>query len=441
MTRASHVAEKLFAEETENRVPPRTGKKTPVSPGRPEVQQNGQEYIFTWPQLGIGVGITALREMNSGIECEITVESSVLGNQHWSRINLASISAREALSKKLLGRAGGVNWSHILDVVASYVAEARRTLNPVKLTGQVLAEERLLLDPLLPRGESTVICADGGSGKSMLALAVGISVASSHEVAGIFKPVEKCSVIYLDWETTERETNSRMGQICQGLKIRVPDNIHYLSMSRGLADDIRTLQAEIEKLKIGLLIIDSIAPACGAEPESADSIIRVMNSLKSLSCTKLIVAHVSKASADQNTPSRPYGSVFLWNLARSVWEVKKAHDEEDDVLPLGLFHRKSNYGRLHAPIGIRFEFEPWGISIEPHDPMKREEFQGHLSLSRRIQAALREGSLTTTEVAERVTCSPDSAGRILRRLRENGKIINFPRGKDKAWGFPVNENL
>ncbi len=435
--KAAEVAEKIFPETA----PKTSQKKTQSHVGKPEVKRNGDEYIFTWPQQGIGIGISALREINSGIECEITIESSVLGNQHWSRINLASISARETLSKKLLGRAGGVNWSHILDVVSSYVAEARRSLNPVKLTGKVLVEERLLVDPLLPRGESTVICADGGSGKSMLALAIGISVATGHEVAGLFKTFEKYPVLYLDWETTEQEVNSRLGQLCQGLRIPVPNIIHYLSMSRGLADDVRTLQVEIEKRKIGFLIVDSIAPACGAEPESADSVIRVMNALKSLPCTRLIIAHVSKASADQNSPSRPYGSVFLWNLARSVWEVKKASDEDDDALPLGLFHRKSNYGKLHAPIGIRFEFNPWGINIEPHDPMKREEFQGHMSLSRRIQAALKEGALTTNEVAEKVTCSPDSAGRILRRLREGGKVINFSRGKDKAWGFPVNENL
>lgn len=437
MTRASEVAEKLFAEGTEKGKPPRNGKKTLASPGKPEIQRNGDEFIFTWPHHGIGIGISALQEIKSGIECEITIESPVLGHRHWSRINLASISARESLSKKLLGRADIINWVQILDAVAFHIAEARRILTPIKLTGQVQTEERLLIDPLLPRGESAVIFGDGGSGKSYMAGACAVSIGSGHEIAGILKPLERCPVLYLDWETTEQEVNSRLGQICQGLKIRVPDNIHYLSMSRALADDVKTLHAEISKLKVGLLIIDSIAPACGAEPESADSVIRAMNALKSLPCTRLIVAHISKAGADQNSPGRPYGSVFLWNLARSVWEIKKAHEDEEDILPLGLFQRKCNYGRLHAPMGIRFEFAPWGISIERHDPMERQEFQGHLSLSRRIQAALKGGSMTTAEVAKHIDCSPDSAGRILRRLREGGKIIDFPRGKEKVWGFPV----
>src|SRR3972149_9891390 len=95
----AEIAEKIFPETT---TPKTSQRKILPHVGKPEVKQNGQEYIFTWPQQGVGIGISALREINSGIECEITVESSVLGNQHWSRINLASISAREALSKKLL---------------------------------------------------------------------------------------------------------------------------------------------------------------------------------------------------------------------------------------------------------------------------------------------------------------------------------------------------
>ena len=71
-----------------------------------------------------------------------------------------------------------------------------------------------------------------------------------------------------------------------------------------------------------------------------------MNALWSFAgTTRLVLAHVSKAAADQlSGAARPYGSVFVRNLARSAWELRRAEEAGPDELLIAAYHRKSTAG-------------------------------------------------------------------------------------------------
>src|SRR5262249_24710288 len=151
--------------------------------------------------------------------------------------------------------------------------------------------------------------------------------------------------LILDWETCRAEHEDRLAAIMGGLGLSEPPRIYYRPMSRALADDIVTIRRELARVGTGLLIVDSLAPACGSEPEGADAAIRTLNALRTLPATKLVIAHVSKAAAEARGPSKAFGSAFVMNLSRNCWEIRKAEEETEDLV-IGCFHRKVNRGRL-----------------------------------------------------------------------------------------------
>lgn len=410
--------------------------------GAPEVRRDGDEFILTWPTHGIGIGVSHLRETASGISAELTVEHTIAGAVHWGALNLASTSAREALVVKLKRLSDGPPWSALLERVCRTVAEEYRKGVPIiALEPAPARETRELIEKMLPLGETAVLHGDGGSGKSLLALALALTATTGTTLPGGLRPTQRVHVLYLDYESTAEEHRERLHALIAGLGVQYGGGIYYRPMVRALADEAALLRAEISRLGIGLVVVDSLAPACGPEPEGADAVIRTLNALRSFApATRLATAHVSKAAADQRGGStRPFGSVFVQNLARSVWEIRAAEDADEDTVAVGLYHRKANRGRRHPPFGLRFEFADGLIRLRAHDLGEHTDLLARTSMSYRIRKALAGGSATVEELAEDLCASADSVGRTLRRLKAAGKVIPLDpkggRGHRARWGL------
>jgi hypothetical protein len=211
-------------------------------------------------------------------------------------------------------------------------------------------------------------------------------------------------------------------------------------MTRPLAEEAAGIRTEIGRHQVGLVIADSLAPACGAEPEGADAAVRAMNALRSFGhTTRLVLAHVSKASADQRAGSiKPFGSVFVQNLARNVWELRGTQDEDSDELRVGLFHRKVNGSRLLSATGLQLAFAPDRILLAPVDIAREPDLVAHASLPKRIMAVLASGALTVEEIVEAVGAKEASVAAKLRTLKGKGAVLrleNDERGRGR-WGLP-----
>jgi hypothetical protein len=129
-------------------------------------------------------------------------------------------------------------------------------------------------------------------------------------------------------------------------------------MSRSLADEAPRLRADLARQDVQLIIVDSLVPACGPEPEGADATIRTLNALRSFAgTTRLVIAHVNRNDADKTRgTTRPWGSVFVRNLARAAWEIKRIETDGPDLV-LGAYLTKRNDGKRGiAPWGLRFAF-------------------------------------------------------------------------------------
>ncbi len=273
----------------------------------PQARRDGDEFLFTWPQYHLSIGVARLRETASGINAELTIASGILGSLHWGALNLASTPQRETLVKKLEKRFGTPpQWEAIIERVCRESAEAFRQGAPIVALGPVApTATRELVEKLLPLGETTVLFGDGGSGKSYLGLAVALALATGTPLPAGLRPTQRTRTLLLDYETTEDEHQERLHNLIAGLGIDYTEGIFYRSMVRSVVDEAPLLRTEIARLGVGAVIVDSLAPAT-VSAEGIDSwhttAIRTFNALRGFSpATRLVIAHVSKAEADQRS--------------------------------------------------------------------------------------------------------------------------------------------
>lgn len=406
----------------------------------PTMRRDGDDFLFSWPQHRVAIGVTRLHETATTVTGEITITQEILGSIHWGSLHLTSTRAREDLTTKLRKHFEGPPWQVMIEKVCRVTVEQYRQGAPTRLLEPAAPRPvRDLMEKLLPVSETTVLTGDGGAGKSTFALAVGLALVTGTALPHGLRPTQRANVLYLDYESNEDEHAERLYGLTRGLGIEYAGGIYYRAMTRPLADEAPALRAEISRLDIGFVICDSLAPACGPEPETADAVIRTMNALRSFApATRLVPAHVTKLVAGQKTPARPFGSVFVRNLARSEWELRAAEEEHDDgALTTGLYHRKVNRGRKHLPMSLRFEFDGDVIRLCADDLADHDDLLERTSMAYRLHQELKGGRASSADLAQRLGLSgkEESVKRTLRRWKKSGKVVDFEEGKAKLWGL------
>jgi hypothetical protein len=405
----------------------------------PVIEHQAGGLVLSWPALDVRIALTLLRERSDGVHGELLVTHAGK-DVTWQRVPLASGAARDGLAKKLRGILPAMDWQCLIERAAraatQYVREGAPTvrLTPTEAPGL----PHLLVDPLLGAHETAVLFGDGGSGKGWVALTIAIAAATDTPLPGL-RPMRRVPVLYLDWEADEATLRERLALLRAGLNLADVGTILYRPMARALADELERVRRDVLARQVGLVVVDSFGPACGTEPETADAATRLFNALRELPAARLVVAHVSKAAAEQRGASRPYGSVYVWNLARSVWELRRAEDEDDDLL-VGLFHRKTNRGRLYPPFGLRFTFGERAVALARADIEDQPDLLARTSLTRQLLALLRSGAKTVDEIVDALPgTTPDSARRTLNRLRERNRVVRLPgtSGRAGLWGLPA----
>lgn len=414
----------------------------------PEFRVEGDQYISTWADEGIGIGFEHLKEGSDGLHAEISVqELSLDGGKgrhiHWGRLNLSSTTSRQSLAKALATRVKGepVDWVGLLEYACTKTAQTIR--EPAKVIDLSKIEpqttELYAVDPLITLHETNIIYGDGGSGKSLLALALGMAVADTQdEITLPFPVVSKVHgpVLYLDFETCQDEQASRMHALTKGWGCCILPQVHYRPAFRSLADDIASIRADVQRLKVVLLVVDSMGPACGGEPEKAETVLQFMNALRSLGAvTRLVISHVSKGDLDKKR-ARIFGSVYARNLARSCWEVRASEEEQSDKLSLGLFHEKFNRGKRHKPFGLGFTWEANKLTLNAENVMDNPDLAPSASVAARIRDILKGGPMSIKDIAGDLDEPPNSIRQAVRRAADIipfGEHYKGGRGKENQW--------
>lgn len=408
----------------------------------------GDSIWCVWKDAQVTIEFSLLREHSDGLSAEANLCHLVSNDlTYWARVNLASSVSRASLAKGATEAINGLPWRYYIDTACLAVAKQHRTGTPaVPLTPlRPDPAARWLIDGLVLRNMTNIVYGDGGSCKSLLGLTIALAGLTGRPVVNQDRwhvaPVQK--VLFLDWESTEQDWRERLWGLCnwQGSH-PPPESIFYRAMTRSLAEEISAIKREVAVHGIDLLIVDSLGASCGHEPESADAAIRTMNAIRSLGgVTTVIIGHVSKASADHTGPSRPYGSVYVWNLARSNVEARASEEGGTDRVTVTYYQRKTNYKRM-GPTALTFAFddEHGLIGVLPG-----EADLSRAGTPRQIIDALRQGSKDPYELAEELGQPVKTIQWQLGRLKTSGVVQKIGdsrggRGRKTQWGL-VDKNF
>jgi hypothetical protein len=408
-----------------------------LEPGEPVSERLGHGHRISWPAHDVVLTVTGFREHSEGIAGEVLVTcAGVEVPGGWGKVNLASPRSRDELGKRLTHAAPKIPWPVIVERTCRLSVEAARAGNPtVVVVPRMRTGPRYLVDPLAPAGETTVLAGDGGAGKSYLAVALALAVCADARLPGSMRAELHGPVLFLDWESTEEEFAERALYLATGLGCRVRD-LHYKAMVAPLTAELAAVQADVHRLGAVAVVVDSLAPASGPEPEGADAAVRTMTALRSLApASRVVVAHVSKASADGGGPARPFGSVFIQNLARSVWEGRRSDEESGDDLLLGLYHRKVNAGRKHRPLTLRLSFGADAVTLSAADMTEAPDLLDRTSLVHRLRTALARDPQSVEALAESLGVPLDTVRRTLNRYRSKRVFVPLADSSPQLWAL------
>ncbi|MCB7129798.1 MAG: AAA family ATPase, partial [Candidatus Brocadiales bacterium] len=286
-----------------------------------------------------------------------------------------------------------------------------------------------LVSPLVVAGQPTLFFGDGGSTKSMLA--AFMSVLTTANVSALGWDVEPATALYLDWEDSADEYKERIRAISTGLNI-TPPQVLYRRCTQSLINDLENIQRIVVEKKIGFIVIDSAAYAVGGDPLVSQFVTDYFNALRGLGVSSLTIAHQPKNLEKTKTP---FGSTFWTNAPRSVWQVRKTQDGEDEVVT-GLFHTKANRGRLKAPIGLSIRFSGADDRLESVTfsltDLAKTDLSTGLNAIGQITPLLKQlGPLTVAEIAAELSMPHNTVRGVANRYRD--KLLK--KGSNDKWGL------
>lgn len=179
----------------------------------------------------------------------------------------------------------------------------------------------------VPEGHATILAADGGTGKSFLALYLGTCVALGRPFLGL--ETARCGVLYVDYELDAETAKRRHLATLRGVGLDqyAPDLAGWFSYYRPtkyLPDGALEIAAVARATGSALVVLDSLTVASSGDAMAQQDVTASMEALRACG-TVFALDHVSGANAKAGASSgRPFGSVFKRNLARATFSLGKA---------------------------------------------------------------------------------------------------------------------
>jgi energy-coupling factor transporter ATP-binding protein EcfA2 len=320
---------------------------------------------------------------------------------------------------------GEILWDVLIEQLRVRTLQLFRQGSPLELINSEdeISGIKYVLYPLLPRNQFSLFYGEGGTGKSTLALFLALLIQTKDMPASQYgfniNGDSPSTVLYLDWDTDKNFINNQFKNLCKGFGTKA--HLFYRRCNLPLAQDIENIKENITATNADVVIIDSVGVASGGDLNEAHTANLFSLALRSLKTTNFVISHTSKDRSDKKTP---FGSVYFFNNARNIWEMKKIQSTGDDFIDIGLFHRKCNLAKLYNPFGFRFAFQNDSIIVENQKIAEIGEFEKELSLRQRIKKLLlQEGVLTIKEIAGQLSAGEQVVRSRLNELRIKGDVI------------------
>lgn len=307
--------------------------------------------------------------------------------------------------------------------------------------GTVIAPPEYLLKPLIHRGQPTLMYADGGTGKSIFALIVAVIISLGWLPNPLRLMVGKPTrVLYLDWETNRDEIQWRLEAIKEGMNPPSGPDVLYRECRRPFAEDVEPIGRIVRENAIGLVIVDSIGGAVGADLKENEAANLYFSAMRKLGVASLSLTHITKADRGSKDATA-FGSRYFHNWARLEWEMKNSQEVATDSINIGLFHRKANNTKLQAPIGLQFHYFNDGdflkeLKVSRIDLTDDPVLAKNLGTAVRITAALRHGAKTPEELIKMLDAKEGTIRSAISRMYHKGEIMKQGAG----WGLSEEGN-
>jgi len=276
-------------------------------------------------------------------------------------------------------------WSYLNDLSRIVADEGSRSYGYEGLIGHA-PETNIppwIIEPLI--GASiTTLYASGGTGKSMLALWMGLII--SHPVARQWANVNgipvgehvphPSHVLYLDYETDAATVTPRINKLKSGLGITDDEmQLYYKNMSQPLVRQMGVLNRLTRDNNTQLLVVDSLAAASGADVENQQSMTTFFETtVKTLGHDYLgyqlptLILHHTNRKTDPKQKENFHGSGYIRNQSRNMWEAKQTPNMLDPTaFDISLIHRKANENKIYPPVSLNMRFSEDEVSFRKQD--------------------------------------------------------------------------
>lgn len=399
---------------------------------KPEIIKIPGGYSLEYAKEQLTIEATSLHHHRDGrFTAQLTIKTCAPGyaeHIHQSQLNLTSARARQTI-EKLLAERFPASWSEILEQVSYLLLQKEMEgESPITLTTEdEIKPLQYMIDPVCPYMLPTTIFGEPKTGKSYIALLMGIMAWLPWDTNPLgFNPMPTASkVLYLDWETDQDEIRLRLKELQLGMGLPYIE-IEYRRCAMPLADSVEQIRKIVYDNHIGFLIVDSLGGASGGNLNESETALRFFQALRQIEVTSLCLGHTSKEHSKNKSI---IGHTLYTAYSRQIWETKKVQDEGENSLSIGLFHRCSNSSKLHKPIGLHFSFDNSGTVVEREDVRGVAGLIEHLSVKSQLQDILQRGSMDISDIADELGQSKDTIRVILNRNKKDFVRVG------KRWGL------
>ena len=360
--------------------------------GHAEITDLGNGFAIHWPDEKIRFLIEYLTKERNGVIGEISILNGKGFLCESLRINLNAEPKTKSIAKKVHecdGELSLPDWARLIESACVLTLRRYRRGEPSHHLDRHTTVEPLTfaLNPLVPKKKPCILFSDGGKGKSTLALMLAMTVSVGAQVAG-FSALKGAS-LYMDWEDDVDVHARRLQAIQAGHPELAEACVEYLRCAEPLSKLTYPLLKLIQEKAITFVVLDSLMAATGGDV-SAEATGQFFAALRQFNVESLIIGHVPKQKNEGQEHATVYGSVFNQNYARAVWELQTEQEIGEEGAVLGLFHRKSNLSRKHAPIGLKVTHNAEGtiVRYDAADLAQTADLLNALPLQNRIRNLL-----------------------------------------------------
>ena len=310
--------------------------------------------VLSFIDEGVVISADRIRQVKDGVTVWFRVKIAGIGQIYGPRrINLLSDSTMDG-AKRALKRRAEKDWDGILESVASHIVD--EIDNPGELIDvskhTPTSTSQWVFEPFLRASNPTLFYGDGGEGKSTLAAAVLLSVATGISLLPGCTVHTSGPVLYLDWESDADSFTKTIEALARGAGITIPAGmILYRRMSGSLEAYLDVVQRDVHEHNVIAVVTDSLVALASGDATESEAARIYFNAIRSLNIAVLGITHTTK-----ETDGKPYGSVFYWNYARAVWLVQKDQETGTNSSQIGVYHKKANNGELQNSYGAEVVF-------------------------------------------------------------------------------------